>query len=419
MSRARRCAAVIALIVLTTAGCASGTEQPAGDPRAGVPSELRIPPLWTGTVEQSAPGRAAVLFGGSATTNDWSEGRFGAVSVDGDRYRVVDDGPYTPPGFEALLSPDGSLVARPGGLWDLTRGAGRESSGTPLAFSPDGRFLVSAADAEFVDGDRYVTPHVEVRDLTGTAAPVRVPVGSAWVPPGWSAAMSVDGRQLALQVRDDVWLVDPRTEGAGPVRRIALAGARLAGPAAWSPRGGTLSVVRRSSCERCWQLERRDVTDGRSDGTRYPAVTSAAYVRVIGWRDGVDAVALVGAGPGDDRLDDHDSAWGPYKDDTVHQVSLVVLRPGAPAPEVVWRTPAGVSEADVAAGIAATALVRRSGPASYGPPHPLMSIAGGLAVVMTAAVGGGVMAARRRRARRKAAQIATTGCAGRPCRGRG
>ena len=399
VSRVRRWAAVVALVALTTAGGACGAERPAGDPRAGLPSQLQIPPVWTGTVEQSAPGRVAVLFGGSATTGDWSEGRIGAVAAAADRYRVFDDGPYTPPGFEALLSPDGSLIARAGGLWDLTRGTRRASSGTPLAFSPDGRFLVSAAAAEFVDGDRYVTPYVEVRDLTGAVTPVRVPVGDAWIPPGWSAAMSADGRQLALQVRDEVWLVDPRG-GAGPGRRVDLAGGRLAGPAAWSPEGGTISVVRRGSCAGCWQVERRTATDGRPDGTRYPEVTSAAYVRVIGWRNGIDAVALVGTGPGDDRLDNHDSAWGPYKDDTVHQVSLVLLRPGATAPEVVWRTPAGVSEADVAAGIAATALVRRSGPASYGPPHPLMLIAGGLAVVVTAAVVGVVLAARRRRARR-------------------
>lgn len=408
-ARRRRSVAVgvtaVVLIALATVGGIAwwppASERPADGGKVGVPSRLRTPPLWTATVGQSPPGRAAALFGGAATVDGWNEGRFGVVAADADRYRVFDEIPYTPPGFEALLSPDGSLVARPGSLWDLTLGTRRASSGTPLAFSPDGRYLVTAADATFNGGDRYVTPYVEVRDLTDATAPVQVPVDTAWVPPGWSAAVSADGRQLALQVRDDVWLVDLHSGSTTPSRRISLEGGRLAGPAAWSPQGGTVSVVRRGPCAGCWQLERRDATSGQLDTTRYPSVTSASFVRVIGWYAGVNAVALVGAGPGDGRrLDDHDSAWGPYRDDTVERVRLVLLRPNATSPEVLWQTPAGVSDADVAADIAAAAAVRRSGTASYGPPHPQALVAGGCLLSVVAAVVGLLVAARRVRARR-------------------
>ena len=400
---------VVVLLVMATAGWTaawrSAPYQPAEGRTTGLPSRLRIPPLWTATAGQSPPGRAAVIFGGAAATDDWNEGRFGVVAADADRYRVFDEVPYTPPGFEALLSPDGSLVARPGGVWDLTDGTRRASSGAPLAFSPDGRYLVTAADAEFLSGDRYVTPHVEVRDLTGVTEPVRVPVGTAWVTPGWSAAVSADGGQLALQVRDDIWLVGLHTGATRPPRRISLAGGRLAGPAAWSPRGGTVSVVRRGQCTGCWQLERRDVTSGRLDATRYPAVTSAGYLRVIGWQDGVTAVALVGTGSGDGRrLDPTDSAWGPYLDDTVERVRLVLLRPGAAEPEVVWQTPTGVSEADVAAEVATAAVVRGPGTASYGPPHPMVLAAGGCLAAVAAAVIWSSIVVRRRWSRRRASR---------------
>ncbi|MEU8296499.1 hypothetical protein AB0C04_04340 [Micromonospora sp. NPDC048909] len=358
----------------------------------GLPSRFVAPPLRTATVQDSAPGAAAMLFGGPAVRTDWHETRLGVVAADADRYRVLDAG-HQVPGFDALLSPDGRYVWTGRRLLDLTsaRSTPDVLDGYPLAFAPDGvRLAYADDDATFTPPNTYATPYVGVYDRERRTDVLRIPVGTAWIPPGRTAALSPDGGEVALQVRDEVWLTRVSDAGpdrtAEPYRKLPLAGGRLAGAGSWSADGRSVAVLERSRCTNCpvpayprtWRLATRATADGAPQaGPVFPELRSRTYVQLLGWRSADEAVALVGV-PGReavDRPEEHDIAWGPYHEPGTDAVELVVLRRGASAPEVLLRTPAGITDLSVAADLALDGAVRESGQPDYGPlPYWLVAL---------------------------------------------
>ncbi|MGW3601542.1 hypothetical protein [Micromonospora sp. NPDC005161] len=366
----------------------------------GLPTRIVDPPLRTASVRDSAPGAAAMLFGGPAVRTDWFETRMGVLAADADRYRVLDAGQLTP-GFDALLSPDGRYAWIGASLLDLTSGrfTPDRTDGYPLAFAPDGERLVYADDdAAFTPPNTYTTPYVGVYDRERGKDVLRVPVGTAWIPPGRTAALSPDSGELALQVRDEVWLArvaDANADGvAEPYRKLPLHGGRLGGAGSWLPDGRAVAVLDRSTCTDCpvpgyprtWTLAvRSTVDDAPRAGAPFPPLRSRTFVQLLGWRSADEAVALVGV-PGPeavDRPEDHDIAWGPYHEPGTDRVELVVLRRGAPAPEVLFRTPEGITELTVAADLAIDGAVRETGRPDYGPlPFWLLAMGFILALVV-------------------------------------
>ncbi|WFF02739.1 hypothetical protein [Micromonospora sp. WMMD964] len=385
----------------------------------GLPTRLVDPPLRTASVGYSAPGVAAMLFGGPAVRTNWFETRMGVVAADDDRYRVLDGDPAVA-GFEAVLSPDGRYAWVGDSLIDLKTGktSPDRPDGYPLAFGPNGKRLVYAdPDTTFTSPNTYSTPYVGVYDRDRAADVLRVPVDSAWIPPGRTAALSPDGGELALQVRDEVWLVRVDDAGADrlaePYRKLPLAGGRLAGAGSWLPDGRSVAVLGRSTCADCpvpsyprtWTVATRSSADGTpSVGAAFPPLRSRSFVQLLGWRSADEAVALVGVpGPeAEDLPEEHDVAWGPYHEPGTEAVELVVLRRGATAPDVLFRTPEGITDLSVAADLAISGAVRESGRPHYGPP-PFWAFAVGLILAVLVAVP--VLSGLRRRRDRRRARV--------------
>ncbi|MEU8180180.1 hypothetical protein AB0B85_26405 [Micromonospora sp. NPDC049044] len=369
--------------------------------RAGLPTRLVDPPLRTASIGYSAPGAAAMLFGGPAVRTNWFETRVGVVAAADDRYRVFDGDPAVA-GFEALLSPDGRYAWVGASLLDLTSGRTLRDrpDGYPLAFAPDGKRLVYATDdTTFTAPNTYHTPYVGVYDRERGSDVLRVRVGTGWIPPGRTAALSPDGGDLALQVRDEVWLTRVDDAGADqvaePYRKLPLLGGRLAGAGSWLPDGRSVAVLGRSTCTDCpvpsyrrtWTLTVRSTVDGAPlAAAAFPPLRSRSFVQLLGWRSPDEAVALVGVpGPtAEDLPEEHDIAWGPYHEVGTQAVELVVLRRGAAAPDVLFRTPEGITDLSVAADLAISGAVRESGRPHYGPP-PFWALAVGLVVVVLVA----------------------------------
>ncbi|MEU4471852.1 hypothetical protein [Micromonospora sp. NPDC023888] len=367
----------------------------------GLPTRLVDPPLRTASVGYSAPGVAAMLFGGPAVRTNWFETRMGVVAADDDRYRVLDGDPAVA-GFEASLSPDGRYVWVGDSLLDLTSGktTPNRPDGYPLAFAPNGKRLVYADDdTTFTSPNTYSTPYVGVYDRDRGTDVLRVRVGTTWIPPGRTAALSSDGGDLALQIRDEVWLTRVGDAGADrvaePYRKLPLAGGRLAGAGSWLPDGRSVAVLGRSTCTDCpvpsyrrtWTLALRSTVDGAPlAGAAFPPLRSRSFVQLLGWRSADEAVALVGV-PGPAAVDlpeNHDIAWGPYHEVGTEAVELVALRRGATAPEVLFRTPEGITDLSVAADLAISGAVRESGRAHYGPPPFWALVVGFVLAVLVA-----------------------------------
>jgi hypothetical protein len=394
--RTVRATAALVLVLTLVIGIglpSSGGMDSAGQPgagAAGLPSELRLPPLRTASAEDSPPGRAAMIFGGDATTDGWNEGRFAVLAAEHDRYRVFNDMPYTGPGSEALLSPDGSLIARNRTVRSLTgSGFSVDLPGDPRAFSPDGSLLVyeTGEGTTTINGRERYESQVGVYSLTRRTVIASIDNSDLSLIAGLSVAVSPDNTRLALHLGDQVRLYRLDTAAPAPYATVPMTRELLAGPASWLPDGRSFVTARRAP-DGAWQLIRRDAQTGEQSATwAVLQATTARYVRLLGWRPNGTAVATISlpaAGASPEMAAGADIS--PFYDDGTGHAQLIAISAGTITPDLLFETPPGVSDLDVAAQIAVAAITRTSQKPDYGPLPPLFLAAGGLLAFLTAAL---------------------------------
>ncbi|UWZ36598.1 hypothetical protein Drose_37295 [Dactylosporangium roseum] len=384
--------AVVVTLLTLTVGLAfrpGGTSMP-GDPTSvtvGLPRKLHVPPLRTAHVGQSPPGTAAAIFGGTATTDDWNEGRFAVVAAGSDRYRVFNEFTYTAPGFDALLSPDGDLVARNRTVRSLRpdRRVSIALPGDPRAFSPDGTLLVyeTGDGTTYIDGVQHRESRIAVYDLTSRSEIASIDNSDNLSAP--VVALSRDNSRLAVQVRDQIRLYHLDSPNPAPYAIVALDAETLAGPGAWLPDGRSFVTARRGS-DGTWRLVPHNADTGAAQpASPFPNVVDARYLRVIGWRADGAAIAIVAvprAGALPALLFQDKITWVPYPDSNTARARLVALAPNTFDPTVLLETPDGVSDLDVAADLAISGQFRTSGSPDYGPPSPFFLAAGGVLMLL-------------------------------------
>lgn len=336
--------ALVALLLIGPAG-AFGTLRGGGDAvRPAAPSDGTVLPArlgrpwdWAPTVEESPPGRAAVVFSGHAMvrSGDWFYWNpTYVVGADPRAHRRLGDDAEV--GRDTFVSPDGTAVATRGGSTTLDRGievhdlrsgrvtqVGAPATLSPLGWAPDGR---SVAVLRFPEGSSLSASDVGVLDLTtGRYRPL-------WSGPGIDAqstnsyldgavaAFSPDGRTLAVDAIKEVRLLSADGRSS---RTIAMPPrTRLAGTGAFTPDGRAFAMVRTDDC--CSDpaaaiVGLLDVDTGATrPGTAYPAFAGGS-VRVLGWRGTAAMVVL--------------------QSDRDRTAVVALLTPGAAAPTVMMRTP--------------------------------------------------------------------------------
>ncbi|MET7423190.1 hypothetical protein [Dactylosporangium sp. NPDC005555] len=385
--RAAALAAVAVLLVVVGAGWAvragGGPSVPAGGSGPGIATELPVPPWYTGS---GGLGVTAAVYGGPATTGDWQEGRLAGLSADGDRVRVLGGAVYAAPGFEVLLSPDGTRIAHDGTVSSLTGGADIRVPGEVRAFSPDGTLVVYQSGGT-----------VGVHDLARHTDVARVDVGGSWVVPGFSAAVAPGNDRLALMTNQAVSVYDLRTSRL--LYLLRWADGVLTGPGAWLPDGSAFATATRTND--VWTVALHAGADGTVLADRALApVFDARYLRLLGWRADGTAVAVAGVpAPGAVSLENSwTTAWGPYTDLGSSGARLVEIRPDGV--REVLRTPAGVRDLDVAASLAIAGSFLPPGDPGFGArSNPVVYVSS-----MCVFVGGAMLAAvlvHRRRVRRR------------------
>jgi WD40 repeat protein len=156
--------------------------------------------------------------------------------------------PSRTPGLTAL-SPDGELLAASAGnhelaLWDINdlKKPLQEMRGDRALFSGDGRLLLTIAGREVAVWDTRTKRHL--RDF------------STDFPPGFSAALSTDGRILAAgsdpnEVENAIYLFDTSTG-----KRIGICSGHTqgVGPLAFAPDGKTLASTSTDGTLRFWNV---------------------------------------------------------------------------------------------------------------------------------------------------------------------
>ncbi|MEV4413803.1 hypothetical protein [Catellatospora sp. NPDC049609] len=307
-------AGVLAVLALAGAPQLLAGLQPAPQVSLGKPTSGSLGRAypWLPTHERKPNGPAVAAFtGGGASLF----GRGGVVVGRDGSYRLLPAGDDGRPG---LLSPDGTLLARPGEIIDLRDGsvigAGGGEAGRPVAWSPVGRRLLTVvlrlADGQPEDG--ALAPQYMVYDLdAGTmtlvmAAEIGAPAG-AFSPDGQRVAVVYGpaGGQQNLVVLD---LPFGRNEILRPLERHQ----RLAGSAAWTPDGRSVVLVAADGCGwpdcrerpgdlKSWHLQYVDtfsrlnedsliqVTDEQARRTGLPG-------ELQGWHDGRPVLDVVGGG---------------------------------------------------------------------------------------------------------------------------
>jgi hypothetical protein len=384
--RARRRERLAALTVTVAAVLAAGLTVPtwlfgaSGAPAAGdggdaVPARLHMPWMWQGTVAQSPPGPASVLFsddsGGLRGEDHFfdDEGKVAVVGRDG-AYRMLLYGNYVEmvAGENVLLSPDGREVAHDHVAsdqgWmvvtDLSTGESRTyrgpdgelCCGEPVAWAPDGRaLLVLAHIGPTTD---HLPSYLALLDLTTGRARKLLDLGDRWkLRTASLAAFSPDGRHIALNVFEEIRLLD--TEGE-TIWRHSLGPRRvLAGVGAFTPGGGLVTTLTLDGClERCdtaalaarrWRVGYLDARTGaEAMGPALPVVSGLA-VRALGWRHASDLVVLSyrpAPGAAKTELEWDDTAYS-----VVGDVTLLALAPER-EPETLLDPPDAVIGIDVA-----------------------------------------------------------------------
>jgi hypothetical protein len=304
-------AAVVTPLTGDDAGIAVASDRPS------IPEHIGPPAPFTRDASDSPPGPASLIFTDS-------RGRLVAVGATQDSYRLIDVDRPARAGEDAALSPAGDKVALSRGfevaVVDLVRGGTRTygpsdaavDSFDPLVWLPDGTGLVvkeyTQADDPTTQGN---SQRLSVLDLaTGTLDAF---AEATWnlATPGFSVAVSPDGKRIAYQFYDFITVYhrstgakvridltappDTPDDGCGPNQAV------LAGRAAWAPEGSLTLVCETFESDRYrWQLRLVDPASGALRGTRsLPAALAPApgpgLVRLIGWSGG-DPVVVVYSG---------------------------------------------------------------------------------------------------------------------------
>jgi hypothetical protein len=278
---------------------------PADSATVALPDRLGLPAFGSRGV--AGLGAAAVVFSGDG-------GRFGPFFDDADTYALVgataEDYRTVHTGLvydHVLLSPDGTVVAVPERLINLSTGDEQPIPGAPLAWSPDGRRLVTADS------------RVRIVDLA-TGATTDLGPADEWS----SAAWSPDGGRLAYERDHRIIVSDATGRTLGSFEPAY--GSVLAGKGAWTPDGRAVAVV--SAQARSWEPRWFDPAGGREvSGPALPAIPGEIFGgSLLGWRpDGAALVFVSGAHP-----------------------RLLALAPGAAQPVSVMVLPSEVTYLDLA-----------------------------------------------------------------------
>ncbi|MBL7255580.1 WD40 repeat domain-containing protein [Paractinoplanes lichenicola] len=335
----RRTAVVWAVLVAALALAVPFTPRLATTPAAdsgaiSLPDKLGLPAYGARGV--SGLGAASVVYSGYGPRfGPWFDDHdtYGLVGARKEDYRKIHTGLVDD---EVLLAPDGATLAVPDRLIDLDTGAERPLPGFPLAWSPDGRRLVTD------DGTLRI---VDVS--TGAATDLATTAAQT------SAAWSPDGTRLAYAYQGRLTVIGPDTKSF----ELGFDGV-LAGKGAWTPDGRAVAVAEQEDRAPRWF----DPATGREvDGPDLPAVDGTVYRRwFVGWRpDGSALVFVLGDEP-----------------------RLLALTPGADRPTPAMTLPSQVSYLDLAdAAIDSGAVREGDSPFFIGPWWWLRLGAGGLVVL--------------------------------------
>jgi hypothetical protein len=242
-----------------------------------------------------------VVFGAPEWWFYGSEGEVAVVGATTDSYRLFADDSGAAIGEQAVLSPDGGVLATINRTVDLRSGTvtalpdlGGELR-VPQAWSPDGRTLAVVAyhwnwttDADLVRPGSGSTAVLSLVDVASGRAVTVAELDWRSVYDGWTVAFSRDGTRLAYQSGDIITVAE--LTGRARSRFTVEAGRHLAGKGAWTVDGAGLVVLDQRQCcdtdayRSRWTLSVLDATTGTPAPNRPTfEVAGAVAVRQLGW----------------------------------------------------------------------------------------------------------------------------------------